>query len=232
MVKKSLNERFFDNIFSAKSAAEYKFDTKDLGYRDIQILNQLNAFDPNQKYCLDIGPGTGRWIGYLRSQNAKFIAAADLSSESLKKCENIADTLVKIDVEKDKFDFPNDHFDIILCFMVLEHIREPENLLKEISRIAKKDSLILFTIPNILSFTSRLRIMLGILPTAVTSDQTHIKFYNKKSLISTFKMFGYSIRIIPTSISLNPLKSKSLRIPSNNFLSNLDDHILFRVIKN
>lgn len=231
MENKSLNERFFDDIFSSKSSAKYKFDLNGLGYRDIRILNQINKYNPSQKYCLDIGPGTGRWIRYLRSKNAKFIAAIDLSSEALKKCENIADRLVKMDVEKEKFDFPNDHFDIIFCFMVLEHIREPENLLKEISRVAKKDSLILITIPNILSFTSRIRMLLGFLPVAITSDETHVKFYNKRSLTKLLERYGLNIEILPTSISLNPVKSKSLRISSNRVLASLDDHILFRARK-
>ena len=91
--------------------------------------------------------------------------------------------------------------------------------------------LVIFSIPNIISFVSRLRIILGQLPLAIKQDKTHIKFYRKAELESLFKNFNQKVSVHPTSFSINPLNTKSFRVRSNRMLAALDDHILFSLIK-
>ena len=86
------------------------------------------------------------------------------------------------------------------------------------------------SIPNILSFISRFRVLAGKLPTAVKSDKTHVKFYTKKELNKLFAPFKLQVEIIPTSISINPYNPKSVRLVSNRFLSSFDDHLLFNIV--
>jgi len=66
--------------------------------------------------------------------------------------------------------------------MTLEHLRDPESYLSEIIRVCKNDGLLIMSIPNIVSFISRLRVIFGLMPEAVRSDATHIKFYAKKRI--------------------------------------------------
>jgi hypothetical protein len=60
---------------------------------------------------------------------------------------------------------------------------DPTNYLSEINRVSKDGAIVHMTIPNILSYYSRLRMLFGLLPVAITSNPTHVKFYSKKSLI-------------------------------------------------
>ena len=226
-----LNEKFFDKIFFEGTPKEYNFIYNKLGYRDRRVLYNLLKFGAEGKNCLDIGPGTGRWVQFLKEQKANYIEVVDLSSESLSKCREFSDHIQKANVEFDKIESPDNFFEVILCFMVLEHLIEPDNLLEEIYRVAKQNSLILFTIPNITSFISRIRMLLGYLPLAVSSDITHIKFYTERELKKLFSNFKMKVEVIPTSFSINPINSKTLRIPSNKVTKSLDDHLLFRVYK-
>ena len=68
-----------------------------------------------------------------------------------------------IDFENSKIDFKSNSMDIILIIEVLEHIRNI-NFLKEIIRISKRGGVLIFTIPNICSFISRVRLLIGLLP--------------------------------------------------------------------
>ena len=62
--------------------------------------------------------------------------------------------------------------DIIMIIEVLEHVRNYELFLKEVIRISKNGGILIFTMPNILSFISRIRVVFGLLPVAIASDET------------------------------------------------------------
>ncbi len=119
-----------------------------------------------------------------------------------------------------------------MCLEVLEHIRQPEHFLKEIIRLLKKDSIAVFSIPNILSFSSRVRVVLGLLPIAIISDPTHIKFYRKKEIIKIFSTFNIKVKFYSSSFSLNIFNPKSkFKIPTIGFISSLDDSLIFTIKK-
>lgn len=228
-VTKTYTEKTFDKMFSQKEIIDYQNLSGEMGRRDKQIIKWLLSYGVKNKYCLDIGPGTGRWLQFLKDNEAANLCAIDISEESLKRCSSLCNKTQKADIEKDDFIFESDYFDIIISFMTLEHLRDPSKFLSEIFRVSKNGTLVLMTIPNIVSFTSRIRVLLGFLPKAVSSDDTHVKFYTKKELIKLFEPFNSLPQMIPTSYSLHPFNIKKLRIPSNRFTSSLDDHLLFSI---
>jgi 2-polyprenyl-3-methyl-5-hydroxy-6-metoxy-1,4-benzoquinol methylase len=231
MTKKNNVEKQFDNLFSHKSDKVYDFNSKKLSRKDKGIISCLENFGLKEKKCLDIGPGTGRWIQFIAGNKPDCIAAIDISSESLSRCSSNCEYLQKANLELDKFDFKDDFFDVVISFEVLEHLQDPSNYLKEIQRVTKPGGLILMSLPNIASFISRVRLLLGVLPPAIANDPTHVSFYRKKDIAKLMKNIGLSATFIPTSISINPLTHKGiLRIPSNRYLSQFDDSLLFYIL--
>jgi len=223
----NINQNHFDEIMASKPKAELSdFDGK-MGRRDRVITKLLDNYKVNNKSCLDIGPGSGRWITFLKNHEASLVDGADLSKVVLDKCKKLCNNIYDVDLEYEKLKTRDDKYDIILCLMVLEHIKSPDNLIKEIIRVSKNGSLVIFSIPNIISFVSRLRIILGQLPLAIKQDKTHIKFYRKAELKNLFKNYNQKVSVHPTSFSINPFNTKSFRVRSNRILAALDDHILF-----
>jgi ubiquinone/menaquinone biosynthesis C-methylase UbiE len=228
--EKKYTESFFDELFKEKEIIDYELvDKKMMGRRDRLIIKILENYGVNGKRCLDIGPGTGRWLKYCKTGGACYLGAIDLSEESINRYRNMCDAVQKADVEIDSFNFENSFFDVTLSFMVLEHLRDPQKYLSEIFRVTKTGGLILMTIPNIVSFRSRLRVLFGYLPHAVSSDRTHIKFYTRRELKALFKKFNAFVEMIPTTFTPHPFNSKKIRIPSIRLTQSLDDHLLFRV---
>lgn len=221
-------EAHFDTIFSRKEQCDYRFDPREMGVKDKKIVQSLLRYGLKGKKCLDVGPGTGRWLSFLRKQGASYLAAIDISEKSLERCAPLCTKTQKVDLEKDEFEFDSDYFDIVISFEVIEHLRTPDLYLSEICRVVKDNGLLLMSTPNIASFISRLRILLGILPVAIASDVTHVRFYRKKDIVTLFERFNLKPEFIPTSISLNPFNPKSkFCLPSMAATSSLDDSILF-----
>jgi len=186
-------------------------------------------FGVEGKRCLDVGPGTGRWLQFLKDNGAAYLGAVDISAESVKRCAKLCDKIQKADVENDRFNFESNSFDIVISFMILEHLRNPMNYLSEIVRVTKDNGVIMMTIPNITSFVSRMRMLMGIMPHAVTCDETHVKYYTKRELKRLFLPYKLQPEVIPTSFSVNPFNTRTMRVPTNRLLSSLDDHTLFKV---
>lgn len=221
----------FDRRFSEKPALNYSFDSKKAGRKDRKIIQSLQSYGIGSKKCLDVGPGTGRWLQFFKKNGASYLGAIDFSQESLNKCANLCEKRQKANLETDGFDFESDTFDILISIEVLEHIKNPKKYLTEILRVTKTGGMVLMSVPNLVSFISRLRMFVGMLPMAMSSDSTHIRFYRKCDIKKIFAPFGLKPLFIPTSICLNPLRQKSmLTIPSFAPISFLDDSLLFMFI--
>ena len=191
------------------------------------ILNNLNPL--NQSF-LDLGPGSGRWLDYIKKFNPNRIYAADFNVEIKNKCKKKVDEFKIMDFENGKIDFKSSSMDIIMIIEVLEHIRNYKLFLKELIRISKNGGVLIFTIPNICSFISRVRLLFGLLPVAIASDETHVNFFRKKEIKKEFELLKQNVSFYSSSFSLNPFNPKSkLRIKSFDILSTFDDSYIFVV---
>ena len=202
-----------------------------MGTKDKIIKKLITNYNPVGKVCMDLGPGSGRWLSFLKSIGPKKILSADFDKDVMRKCSKITDEFFLINFEKNKFKIKNDSIDLILITEVFEHIRNYLFFLQEIIRISKNGSLVIFTMPNICSLISRIRLLFGLLPVAIASDDTHVNFFRKKDLTRIFTKMNQTLKFYNSSFSLNPRNPKSkLRIKSNNFLSTLDDSLIFTLI--
>lgn len=221
-------EKCFDDMLAAKPLLNYSFEPRLLGAKDRAIVSLLRAEGLSGKACLDVGPGTGRWLTFLAGEGAGPLAAADISSEALARCASLCREILKVDLERDRLNFPDDAFDVTVSFEVLEHIAYPENYVGELLRVTRAGGLLLMSVPNVASLISRARLVLGGLPAAISQDRTHLRHYRRKDVAALFARFGQRPVFQPTSFSLNPLDPKSrLRLPSCRLTASLDDSLLF-----
>jgi glycosyltransferase involved in cell wall biosynthesis len=83
--------------------------------------------------------------------------------------------MVNVDVERDRFPFDGETFDVVLCCELIEHLTEdPMHMLLEINRVLKWGGLVVVTTPNIASAFSIKESMSGSSPYIYGS-------YNRKS---------------------------------------------------
>lgn len=227
--KQTYTEKVFDNFFKTKERIDYNSIDSKPGFRDKKVMQALLNYKINGKRCLDIGPGTGRWLHFLKNNGASFLGAIDISQESLNRYSDICDKTQKANVEKDVFDFESNSFDIVISFMILEHLRDPALFISEIIRVSKNGGIVLITIPNIVSLISRIRMLLGFLPQAVSSDKTHVRFYTLREMKKLFESYSVDVERVPTSFSVHPVNNRKFRLPSNKLTTSLDDHSLFKI---
>jgi SAM-dependent methyltransferase len=66
--------------------------------------------------------------------------------------EELSFRMINLDVERERFPFPDDHFDLALCCELIEHLTaDPMQMLIELNRVLKWGGLLILTTPNISS---------------------------------------------------------------------------------
>jgi ubiquinone/menaquinone biosynthesis C-methylase UbiE len=123
---------------------------------------------------LDAGCATGEYLQRL-SEEGYSVVGVDIESNYVEAASNRGLDVRLMDAKH--LDFPDKSFDTILLFEVLEHVSGPEDVLKEASRVARKN--VLITVPNCTQFHELRK--LGIIYDHML-EMDHINFFTKSEL--------------------------------------------------
>lgn len=101
------------------------------------------------KEVLDFGCNNGYGSDVLASL-AAHVTGIDVSPTAL---ETARSKYVRDNLEFQRFDgitfpFPDDHFDLVTSFQVIEHLEDPHRLLREVARVLRPDGFAIFTTPQ------------------------------------------------------------------------------------
>ena len=125
------------------------------------LIRYVLAMDSvSKKDILDIACGTGYGM-YLMSFLAKSVSGYDYSQEAIdeaKKFPYRCDSCLEIrNLEEDKplSNHKHEKFDVITCFETIEHVINPEVLLKNIKTVTKEGGIVYISTPNDLKKTDK-----------------------------------------------------------------------------
>ena len=143
----------------------------EIGCADGRLANMLSIKKKCRVYCIEKDPG--------------------MACIAKGKCMDIQN----IDIEKTQLPYNERFFDCAVMGNVLEHMVEPLQVLKEIRKFLSDDGFLIFSVPNIVNWHSRLTIFFGKFEYAQSGvfDRTHLHFYNLNSAKKLAVEAGYNI---------------------------------------
>jgi len=141
------------------------------------------------KRCLDLGSASGDFAVKLASLGYE-VVASDFDERALLLERGKGLDAVKLNVESDRFPFPDGGFDLVTCFELIEHIKSPAHMLSEIRRVLKDDGTLVISTPNIAWWYLRLKHLRGVWD---MHDPDHIRFYTPALLERMLKDSGYVV---------------------------------------
>jgi len=138
------------------------------------IILYLNKVLGGKDRMCDLGCGCG-FIPYMFGELLGFkeVYGVDINDDRLVVAEKRLCKALKADLEADTLPFPEDYFDLVTSFGVLEHLRFFDNSVKEAYRILKPRGLFLVSIPNLGDWVNRIRLLLGLQPHSVQISERH-----------------------------------------------------------
>ncbi len=159
---------------------------------------------PRNSRVLEIGCADGRLANMLTmKKNCRvFCVEKDpaMACIARSKCEQMHN----IDIEKTALSFEEGFFDCIVMGNVVEHFVEPEKILKELKRYLSNGGFLIYSVPNIVNWHSRLTIFSGKFEYSECGvfDKTHLHFYNLNSAAKLAINAGYSIEWLDVTPSI------------------------------
>jgi len=120
-------------------------------YMAIIVSNVMNFFGSGikNKKILDIPAGNG-WISDSLKKSGAKVISADINKEK--------NYYIMVNMET-PLPFKNNEFDCVICAEGIEHVLRPELLFAELSRVLKKNGLLIISTPNVQNFFTRLQLV-------------------------------------------------------------------------
>ena len=91
---------------------------------------------------LDIGCGNGDFTLELLEMGF------DVYGIDLAECKSLNEKYTKVDLQNEKYPFPDNYFDVVFSKSVVEHLREPDFLTDEAYRILKPNGVFICLAPS------------------------------------------------------------------------------------
>ncbi|MCS7123237.1 MAG: class I SAM-dependent methyltransferase [Candidatus Aenigmarchaeota archaeon] len=145
---------------------------------------------------LDIGAGIGEDLTiYKKTCDGASLFALDFEEKNVKQLLEKGICAYKIDIERQKFPFNDEFFDVINANQILEHTKEIFWILHEVSRVLKIGGYLVIGVPNLASLHNRILLLLGKQPTCIKNTSAHVRGFTKGDIIELLNIFegGYDI---------------------------------------
>jgi len=166
------------------------------------IINHVKKTD---KYILDLGCSSGFIGAQIKKKNKQAIVfGADNNKSDIAQAQKCLDKAYLIDLNHFKHQEIDQKFDLIILADIIEHLTSAKQLLKQLPYLLNPKGRILLSIPNFSHYSVVNRMLsqkwkydkYGIL------DNTHVKFYNYKSIIKLLESKKFYIQKINLNQSL------------------------------
>ncbi|MBI3587560.1 MAG: class I SAM-dependent methyltransferase, partial [Ignavibacteriales bacterium] len=178
------------------------YDEKQMSYYGVDRPEVLRLIPTNVRRLLDVGCGSGA-TGYAAKQllGAREVIGIELFEAAAQMAKTKLDQVIVGDIEQLNLNFPQAHFDCILCADVLEHTKDPWKALRTLRNFLHDDGVLIASIPNIRHVRPLFKIVFdrfeyeesGIL------DKTHLRFFTLHTIKKMLSETGFQITKIDTN---------------------------------
>ncbi|HEY3419533.1 MAG TPA: class I SAM-dependent methyltransferase [Methanomassiliicoccales archaeon] len=177
-----------------------KVDVKNRKERsDIVIENIIQGFvkksSVHQFKMLDVGCGGGQLLeNFCRKDNIE-VHGIDISQEALRVSKNKGYCSVECDLEADNMPYPDSFFDVVVMNDLIEHIINPDRMLREARRVIKPEGSIIVCTPNVSHPVSwAMQIVLDLPPMqSARYKSVHVRDFTLRILNKTLELNGLSV---------------------------------------
>jgi 2-polyprenyl-3-methyl-5-hydroxy-6-metoxy-1,4-benzoquinol methylase len=138
---------------------------------------------------LDVGCGPG-WLAAALTAQGHRVVGVDLHAEP--GVEARMERFVQADLEQGIPEQVGDGFDVVIGADVIEHVRDPEHLLADMSHRLRPGGTVIASVPNISHWYPRGRTALGLFDYDQRGilDATHLRFFTRRSFVRMVRQAG------------------------------------------
>jgi SAM-dependent methyltransferase len=158
---------------------EFAENQKGISFLNKEImLKEILKYQKSGK-LLDVGCALGFFLSFAEKYFETY--GIDISDYALKKAREIAPkSKLFVKDAQGEYPFKNNFFDVAVCFDVVEHLKKPENCIRELYRVLKPKGYLFLQTPAEGS-------------KGIIIDDTHISLFSEERLKNILKDKGFGI---------------------------------------
>ena len=187
-------------------------ETKQPQYYRNARPEMLDIIPAEASVLLEVGCGEGAFGGNLKAMRYEAgtpieVWGVEIDETAAGKAAAVLDRVLQGDVTAVLSDLPMGHFDCVVLNDVIEHVPDPEALLRSLRPLLKPGGRLVASIPNVRYFFNVVDLAVhgrwdyteeGIL------DRTHLRFFTRSSMIRLLEDCGFNVEF---AVGINPTGS-------------------------
>jgi 2-polyprenyl-3-methyl-5-hydroxy-6-metoxy-1,4-benzoquinol methylase len=170
---------------------------------------EINCFDESTHYgrllhlvgrnkrVLELGSSTGYLTDAMQTHFDCEVLGVEIDGEAASLSRGRGNEVLQHDLDIVDLSeiLAGRKFDVVLCADVLEHLRNPERLLRACYDLLEEDGMVVASIPNAAHADIRLALLGGQLPFRPMGllDNTHVKFFTRASVEQLFEAACFQV---------------------------------------
>lgn len=152
---------------------------------------------PPATRVLEFGCATGYMSAVLKNRLGCTVVGVEIDRDAAALAEQHTERVIVGDAEKIDYaaELAGEEFDVVLLADVLEHLKEPADVLRRVRPFVAENGVIVASIPNIAHASVRLALLGGEFRYREWGllDDTHLRFFTRASIQDLFEETGYVI---------------------------------------
>jgi 2-polyprenyl-3-methyl-5-hydroxy-6-metoxy-1,4-benzoquinol methylase len=152
---------------------------------------------PPATHVLEFGCATGYMSEVLKNRLGCTVVGVEIDRDAAALAEQHTERVIVGDAEKIDYaaELAGEEFDVVLFADVLEHLKEPADVLRRVRPFVAENGVVVASIPNIAHASVRLALLGGEFRYREWGllDDTHLRFFTRSSIQDLFEETGYVI---------------------------------------
>jgi 2-polyprenyl-3-methyl-5-hydroxy-6-metoxy-1,4-benzoquinol methylase len=146
---------------------------------------------------LEFGCATGYMSEVLKNRLGCTVVGVEIDRDAAALAEQHTERVIVGDAEKIDYaaELAGEEFDVVLFADVLEHLKEPADVLRRVKPFVAENGVVVASIPNIAHASVRLALLGGEFRYREWGllDDTHLRFFTRASIQDLFEETGYVV---------------------------------------
>lgn len=144
---------------------------------------------------LDVGCGSGRLGESLKQRQICAVWGLERDPQAASLARQRLDHLLNVDLEHSQFELPTQFFDVIVAADVLEHLRDPERLLRKLTGALRPGGHLILSLPNLQNHVVIRNLLDGhfTYESAGLLDEDHVRFFTRNEIEKLLLRAGFDV---------------------------------------
>ena len=134
----------------------------------------------------------GCWDGSATREYAAAFGASALGVEIFDgpaaAARGRAVEVAQLDLEVDRFPWPDESMDLVIANQVLEHLKNVWLPMAEMARVLRPGGRLIVSVPNLASLHNRILLLLGLQPSSIRTQGPHVRGFTLGEIIGLVRL--------------------------------------------